>query len=132
VAAPHAEIPLQKKYQELCKRPAYIYLCRGLTFSYFTMAVATCFWVDLSQMVTLVGTAGAVGVAGIFVAMTLAAAIGAIVWDLGAAVCRKIFARLAAFENLVTQNMWLATLIVLIVIVSSFYHKAPDFVYRAF
>lgn len=122
----------RKKYQELCKRPAYIYLCRGLTFSYFTMAVATCFWVDLSQMVTLVGTAGAVGVSGIFVAMTLAAALGAIVWDLSAAVCRKIFARLAAFENLVTRNMWLATLIVLIVIVSSFYHKAPDFVYRAF
>jgi hypothetical protein len=64
--------------------------------------------------------------------MTLAAALGAIVWDLSAAVCRKIFARLAAFENLVTRNMWPATLIVLIVIVSSFYHKAPDFVYRAF
>jgi hypothetical protein len=36
------------------------------------------------------------------------------------------------FENVVTRNLWLAGLIALIAVVSSFYHKAPDFVYRAF
>jgi D-alanyl-lipoteichoic acid acyltransferase DltB (MBOAT superfamily) len=122
----------KKKYQQLARHPAYIYLCRGLTFSYFTMAVVTCFWVDLSQMAMLVDKIGAVGVAGIFVAMTFSAALGAVVWDLCAAFCRMTADRLAAFENVVTRNMYLATLIVLIVFVSSFYHKAPDFVYRAF
>jgi hypothetical protein len=83
-------------------------------------------------MEMLVGRIGAVGLAGILVAMTLAAALGAVAWDLLAAGCRKVAACAATFENVVTRNLWLATLIVGIVAVSSFYHKAPDFVYRAF
>jgi hypothetical protein len=122
----------KKRYQALGKHPVYVYLCRGLTFSYFTLAVVTCFWVDLGQMEMLVGRMGVVGIAGILVAMTLAAALGAVAWDLLAAGCRKVAACAATFENVVTRNLWLATLIVGIVAVSSFYHKAPDFVYRAF
>jgi hypothetical protein len=60
------------------------------------------------------------------------AALGAIAWDIGASVCTRLAAQAMRFENIVTRNLWLAGLIVLIAAVSSFYHKAPDFVYRAF
>ena len=122
----------RKRYQALGKHPVCVYLSRGLTFAYFTMAVVTCFWVDMDQMEMLIGRMGAVGVVGILVAMTLVAALGGVAWDLGAGLCRRIVARLANFENVLTRNLWLATLIVAIALVSSFYHKAPDFVYRAF
>jgi len=121
----------KKGYQALGKQPVYVYLCRGLTFSYFTMAV-TCLWVDMGQLTHLTHRMGAVGLAGILVAMTIAAALGAVAWDIVAALGRAIAARATAIENALTRNLWLASLVVLIAIVSSFYHKAPDFVYRAF
>jgi hypothetical protein len=64
--------------------------------------------------------------------LAVAAAIGAVAWDLGALLASKVVAQALRFENIVTRNLWLASLIVLIAVVSSFYHKAPDFVYRAF
>jgi len=39
----------KKRYQALGKQPFYIYVCAGLTFSYFTVAV-TCLWVDMAQL----------------------------------------------------------------------------------
>jgi D-alanyl-lipoteichoic acid acyltransferase DltB (MBOAT superfamily) len=121
----------RKGYQALGKRPLYIYACRGLTFAYFTLAV-TCLWVDMPQLEGLVGRLGAVGLLAATVGLTVAAAIGGVAWDIGASVCDKVVAQAMRFENVVTRNLWLASLIVLIAAVSSFYHKAPDFVYRAF
>jgi D-alanyl-lipoteichoic acid acyltransferase DltB (MBOAT superfamily) len=121
----------KKGYQALGKRVLYIYACRGLTFAYFTVAV-TCLWVDFPQLQGLVVRLGAIGLVAVMVGLTIAAAAGAVAWDLGASLCGRLVARATRFENVVTRNLWLASLIALITVVSSFYHKAPDFVYRAF
>jgi D-alanyl-lipoteichoic acid acyltransferase DltB (MBOAT superfamily) len=121
----------KKRYQALGKQPLYIYVCRGLTFAYFTVAV-TCLWVDMAQLERLVERLGIVGLVGVTAGLTIAAAFGAVAWDVGASLCRKAVDQAMRFENVVTRNLWLAGLIALIAVVSSFYHKAPDFVYRAF
>jgi D-alanyl-lipoteichoic acid acyltransferase DltB (MBOAT superfamily) len=121
----------KKRYQALGKQPAYIYACRGLTFAYFTIAV-TCLWVDMEQLERLAERLGWLGLTGVTLALTIAAALGAVAWDLAASLCAKVAGQALRFENVVTRNLWLASLIVLIAVVSSFYHKAPDFVYRAF
>jgi len=121
----------KKRYQALGKHWLYIYVCRGLTFTYFAIAV-TCLWVDMAQLETLAARLGAIGMLFVTVGLTAAAAIGAAAWDFGAALCGKAAAQAMRFENVITRNLWLASLVVLIAAVSSFYHKAPDFVYRAF
>jgi D-alanyl-lipoteichoic acid acyltransferase DltB (MBOAT superfamily) len=121
----------KKGYQALGKRALYIYACRGLTFAYFTVAV-TCLWVDMAQLESLVARLGAIGILAATVGLAVAAACGAVVWDFAAAVSGRVVTQALRFENVVTRNLWLASLIVLIAAVSSFYHKAPDFVYRAF
>ena len=121
----------KKRYQALGKQPIYLYICRGLTFAYFTVAV-TCLWVDMAQLEALLARLGAIGMLAATIGLTVAAAIGALAWDFGAALCGKVVEQAVRFENVVTRNLWLASLIVLIAAVSSFYHKAPDFVYRAF
>jgi hypothetical protein len=121
----------RKRYQALGRQPAYVYIGRGLTFAYFAIAV-TCLWVDMAQLESLVVRLGAIGLAAAAIGVAIAAAIGAVVWDFCAAHCGKLVEQLERFENVVTRNLWLASLIVLIAAVSSFYHKAPDFVYRAF
>jgi D-alanyl-lipoteichoic acid acyltransferase DltB (MBOAT superfamily) len=121
----------KKRYQALGKQPLYIYACRGLTFTYFTMAI-TCLWVDMAQLGGLIERLGVVGLLAVTLGLTAAAALGAVVWDFGASLCGKAVDLAMRFENVVTRNLWLAGLIVLIAVVSSFYHKAPDFVYRAF
>jgi alginate O-acetyltransferase complex protein AlgI len=121
----------KKRYQALGKQPVYGYVCRGLTFAYFTIAI-TCLWVDMSQFEGLVERLGAIGLLTATIGLTLAAALGAVAWDVGASLCGRVVEQAMRFENVVTRNLWLASLIVLIAAVSSFYHKAPDFVYRAF
>ena len=121
----------KKRYQALGKQPLYIYVCRGLTFAYFTIAV-TCLWVDMAQLEGLLGRLGAIGLLAVAFGLTMATALGAALWDFGASLCGKLTEQAMRFENVVTRNLWLASLIVLIAAVSSFYHKAPDFVYRAF
>jgi hypothetical protein len=88
--------------------------------------------VDFPQLQGLVVRLGAIGLVAVMVGLTIAAAAGAVAWDLGASLCGRLVARATRFENVVTRNLWLASLIALITVVSSFYHKAPDFVYRAF
>jgi alginate O-acetyltransferase complex protein AlgI len=121
----------KKGYRALGKQPLYIYACRGLTFAYFTVAV-TCLWVDMAQLEVLLARLGVIGLVAATFGLAVAAAIGAVAWDLGALLASKVVAQALRFENIVTRNLWLASLIVLIAVVSSFYHKAPDFVYRAF
>jgi len=121
----------KKRHQAFNKQPAYGYLCRGLTFAYFTLAV-TCLWVDMAQLEGLAARLGIAGLAAATVGLTVAAALGAVLWDIGASVCSRVAGQAIRFENVITRNLWLASLIVLIAAVSSFYHKAPDFVYRAF
>jgi D-alanyl-lipoteichoic acid acyltransferase DltB (MBOAT superfamily) len=121
----------KKRYKALGERPLYVYLCRGLTFSYFTVAV-TCLWVDMAQLEGLVARLGVIGLVAATLGLTVAAGIGAVFWDIGASLCTRLAGLAIRFENVVTRNLWLAGLIVLIAAVSSFYHKAPDFVYRAF
>ncbi|MDQ7250217.1 MBOAT family O-acyltransferase [Dongia sedimenti] len=121
----------KKRHQAFNKQSVYIYVCRGLTFAYFTVAV-TCLWVDMVQLENLFARLGAIGLAAAMLGLTVVAAFGAVAWDIGAAICARVKGVAIRFENVVTRNLWLASLIVLIAAVSSFYHKAPDFVYRAF
>jgi hypothetical protein len=86
----------------------------------------------MAQLESLVARLGAIGILAATVGLAVAAACGAVVWDFAAAVSGRVVTQALRFENVVTRNLWLASLIVLIAAVSSFYHKAPDFVYRAF
>jgi len=40
----------KKRYQALGKQPFYIYVCRGLTFSYFTVGPSPASGVDMAQL----------------------------------------------------------------------------------
>jgi alginate O-acetyltransferase complex protein AlgI len=109
----------KKRHQAFNKQPVYIYACRGLTFAYFTVAV-TCLWVDMTQLEDLVAQLGVLGLAAATLGLTVVAAFGAVVWDIGAAISTRVVGQAMRFENVVTRNLWLASLIVLIAAVSSF------------
>jgi len=121
----------KKGYQNLGKRNLYIYLCRGLTFSYFTLAI-TCLWVDMDQLRALTGRLGVSGMTVTLVGVALIAGAGMVCWDATVAAFRPLTDRASDVRNMVAKNLWLASQVLLILTVTSFFHKAPDFVYRAF
>jgi D-alanyl-lipoteichoic acid acyltransferase DltB (MBOAT superfamily) len=121
----------KKGYQNLGKQNLYIYLCRGLTFSYFTLAI-TCLWVDMDQLSDLTAQLGIGGMVGSLIGVTLVAGAGMVCWDAAAAASRPLIDRASGVQNALAKNLWLASQVLLILTVTSFFHKAPDFVYRAF
>lgn len=119
-------------YRVLADRTAYIYACRGLTCAYFTIGV-TCLWVDLPQLLRLWGSLGPVGLGSAVLLIAAPAGLAMFLQDSSTARLRRWLAR----ERLSPQSrllgtVWSAAQIWLVVIVSSWFHKAPEFVYRAF
>lgn len=122
----------KKRYKALAEKQIAIYVSRGLTLAYFALAL-TCLWVDLTQLLVIAGRLGALGAVACYFGLALAAAAGFFAWDsLAGRLARLQLGERAAFRGITAQNLGLALQILLIVTVASFFHKAPEFVYRAF
>jgi D-alanyl-lipoteichoic acid acyltransferase DltB (MBOAT superfamily) len=122
----------KKGYQALAERPAAIYLSRGLTLAYFALALS-CLWLDMSQLLWLIRNIGLVGIIACYLGLALAAGGAFLAWDTLTAPLAPLRARIEhASGGVLARNLTLAAQILLIVTVASFFHKAPEFVYRAF
>lgn len=122
----------RKGYKALSNNPVYEYLCVGMTFGFYVMAI-TCLWVDLSQFMGILKALGIGGVLLSFTALTLAGAVFMAVWETLekqlAGATEKVSNVLA---NPMVHSFALSAQILLIVATTSFFHKTPEFVYRAF
>ncbi len=122
----------KKRYKLESERPIAIYLSRGLTLAYFAIALS-CLWLDMQQLRWVLQQLMLVGVVACYFCLAALAAAAFFFWD-------TLTARLASFrpredglfDGVVARNLALGSQIMLIVLVSTFFHKAPEFVYRAF
>lgn len=122
----------KKQYKHECERPPVVYLSRGLTFAYFALALG-CLWLDLAELTTLVRRLGILGVLGGYATLTTGASLSFAAWDALSAGARRLSSRLPSLlPQELTQDLSLAAQILLVLSVGSFFHKAPEFVYRAF
>jgi D-alanyl-lipoteichoic acid acyltransferase DltB (MBOAT superfamily) len=122
----------RKGYRAIAANPFYVYFCRGLTFSYFALGV-TCLWVDMAELTGLMRSLGAAGGVLAYAAVTVASSLVMLLWDLVANVLARGSERAGQLaQNWFARNAWLAARLLLIVVVSSFFHKSPEFVYKAF
>jgi alginate O-acetyltransferase complex protein AlgI len=119
------------RYKEISARPVVQYLARGLTAAYFMLGL-TCLWVSFAELLGLWRALGLGGIALGYALLSLASALAFRLADAAVELLRKLMAPLSGRGNVVSQNAWLGAQVLLIVVVSSFFHKAPEFVYRAF
>lgn len=121
----------KKGYKALGERKWYQYACRGITFAYFSIAV-TGLWVDMAQLSHLAGELGVSGLALAFVGIAIAFAVAALMLDTLVAMLpgRDTLARLSGGATL--RQFTLAAQVLAILAITSFFHKAPEFVYKAF
>jgi len=119
-------------YRRLAENPLYLYGCRGVTYAYFAVAV-TCLWVDMRQLADLLHALGVAGLVAAFLMIAAGAAAAMAAWDaLAAGVRPLIGGRPAIGRHLVLGNVLLAGRVLMILGVMSFFHRAPEFVYKAF
>lgn len=123
----------KKRYKVLGDSFAYAALARGLLFAFFAIAV-TGLWVNMDQLVLLAHRLGALGLALAFAGTALCAAVGGLLVDQAGRMLLRLAPRLdrVSAAGLVTRNVVLASEVLLIFAVGSFFHKAPEFVYKAF
>ena len=123
----------KKRYKAIGESVVYASLARGLLFAFFALAV-TALWVNMDQL-SLV--AGRLGVGGLVLALfgtALCAAFAGPLVDLAGRMLESSAPRLdrPGVAVVVTRNLILASEVLLIFGVASFFHKAPEFVYKAF
>lgn len=122
----------KKRYKAAGERGASIYVARGLTTSYFALAI-TCLWVDMPQLQMLVSRIGLHGWVMVYVLLTAAAALGYAAWDFIAGRLQILAGKgLAITSQPAVRNLGLGGSVLFVFLVTSFFHKAPEFVYRAF
>jgi D-alanyl-lipoteichoic acid acyltransferase DltB (MBOAT superfamily) len=122
----------KKTYQALAERPVSVYLSRGLTLAYFALALS-CLWLDMAQLLWLARNIGLFGLVACYLGLAAAAALAFLAWDTVISPLAPVRARIGdASGGVLVRNLALGTQILLIVTVASFFHKAPEFVYRAF
>jgi alginate O-acetyltransferase complex protein AlgI len=121
----------KKRYRRMCELPSYHYFCRGLTFAYFAIAV-TCLWVNLSQLELILTRIGPLGALAVFAGLTVLSSITLYLLDAVGAIVTYANGRLAIVSNVVARNIAMASVIMIVFFVTSFFHKAPEFVYKAF
>ncbi|MEP7295459.1 MAG: MBOAT family O-acyltransferase [Burkholderiales bacterium] len=122
----------KKGYKALAEKTAFIYLCRGLTLAYFALAL-TCLWLNMHQLLVLTHQLGVAGVIASYFGLAGAAGVAFLAWDSFTSLLAPLLpgvSRLAG--GVIARNIALGLQILLIVTVASFFHKAPEFVYRAF
>jgi D-alanyl-lipoteichoic acid acyltransferase DltB (MBOAT superfamily) len=119
-------------YRALTEFAPYIYFARGVTVSYFVLAL-TCLWViELPQFIHLLVALGVAGILFTFFALVASFAIAALCLDL---LRRRVdvlwsFSKIQSGE--IIRNLTLAGKLMAVFAVATLLHKAPDFVYRAF
>lgn len=122
----------KKRYRAMSETLGYIYFSRGITISYFVLAL-TCLWMpELSDFARLLGRLGSVGISAAFAGITVAFGL---FWFLADQVARHLTAPafLATIrDSLIGRNLTLASQVMAIVAVTTLLHKSPDFVYKAF
>jgi alginate O-acetyltransferase complex protein AlgI len=122
----------KQAYKRACERPLAIYVARGLTFAYFAVALG-CLWLDLPQLRELSRRLGVLGLFASYVTLALGSGLAFALWDALSAGFRSARARLHPFlGSPLAHDFGLAAQILLVLSVGSFFHKAPEFVYRAF
>jgi D-alanyl-lipoteichoic acid acyltransferase DltB (MBOAT superfamily) len=122
----------KKRYKELGERAAAVYFSRGLTMAYFALAL-TCLWVDLTQLRFVGSHLGALGIAACYLGLSVAGGAAFFIWDMLAQRLSTLRVAAAdAFSGVVARNLGLGVQVLIIATVASFFHKAPEFVYRAF
>jgi alginate O-acetyltransferase complex protein AlgI len=123
----------KKRYKAVGDSFAYRSLARGLMFAFFSLAV-TGLWVNMDQLARLAHRLGAGGLGLALVGMTLCAAVGGVLVDHAGRILVGLAPRLdrKGVSGLLTRNLVLASEVLLILAVGSFFHKAPEFVYKAF
>jgi alginate O-acetyltransferase complex protein AlgI len=123
----------KKKYKALAESFAYATLSRGLMFAFFALAV-TGLWVNMDQLWLLARRLGIGGLMFAFVGTALCAAVIGPAVDHAARLLVRLAPRLdrPGLSGLFAQNIVLASEVCLIFAVGSFFHKAPEFVYKAF
>ncbi|MGA2552775.1 MAG: MBOAT family O-acyltransferase [Burkholderiaceae bacterium] len=122
----------KKAYRDLGNRWLYANVARGITCAFFAIAV-TALWVDFAQMSLLVHE---LGVEGLLVCFALLTTLGTCILPLSD--------RIVTYVEHLRQpgilksgrayfgQLGLAAQVLLILVVASFFHKAPEFVYKAF
>ena len=123
----------KKRYRALGQNAAYIYAARGITVSYFVVAL-TCLWAPQPpQFMALAARLGVAGIGGAFVAVAIGFAAFAVMFDAISAWLAVHSGRWAAFSaGFVMRNLSLGTRILAILAIASLFNKAPEFVYKAF
>jgi alginate O-acetyltransferase complex protein AlgI len=123
----------KKRYKSVGDSFAYASLARGLLFAFFSLAV-TGLWVNMDQLVRLAHRLGAGGLALALFGITLCAAVGGVLVDRAGRFLSGLVPRLdrSGVAGVVTRNLVLGSEVLLILAVGSFFHKAPEFVYKAF
>ena len=81
----------RKRYRQLADGQLYIALCRGLTFTWFSLSLA-CFWIDGKMFGNISGQLGIGGVAAGVLGMIFAAAFGLAVIDAGCKAAKGVLA----------------------------------------
>lgn len=122
----------RRQYREIRERQLYAYACRGLTCSFFAIGI-TCLWVNIDQLRRLWGSLGFAGLAGTALLIAVVCSFVMFLQDSVVHIARTWLAWPAIFaEHPVFGNVWSAAQIAVIVMVSTFFHKTPEFVYRGF
>jgi D-alanyl-lipoteichoic acid acyltransferase DltB (MBOAT superfamily) len=123
----------KKRYKSLGESFAYASLARGLLFAFFALAV-TGLWVDMHQLSLLAHRLGVAGISLALVGTTFGAAVGGIAVDRAVSWLTTLAPKLQGSNaaGIASRNLVLASELLLIFAVSSFFHKAPEFVYKAF
>jgi D-alanyl-lipoteichoic acid acyltransferase DltB (MBOAT superfamily) len=119
-------------YRRLSEQPLYIYSSRGLTTGFFALGV-TCLWVNMDQLHRLWDDLGPAGLSSALLLSATACGIAMFLNDFLLLQAKKWFAWTAILsQRNVFGNFWCAAQILVIFAVSTFFHKTPEFVYRAF
>jgi D-alanyl-lipoteichoic acid acyltransferase DltB (MBOAT superfamily) len=123
----------KKRYRAVGESFAYATAARGLMFAFFALAV-TGLWVNMDQLSLLSRRLGIGGFVFALLGTALCAAGGGVVVDRAGRILAAVAPRLdrPGLWGLITRNLVLASQVLLIFAVGSFFHKAPEFVYKAF
>lgn len=119
------------RYKAWCEKPAVIYLARGATFAYFALGLS-CLWLNLGELTSLAARLTLPGIVLGYLALSGVAAATMSVFSLLESALLRLKNSVSATPGVVGQNLLLGLQVLVIVSVSSFFHKAPEFVYRAF
>jgi alginate O-acetyltransferase complex protein AlgI len=120
------------RYRELGSNKLYEYFCRGLVCAYYAVGI-TCFWVDLTEAQTLWQTVGPGGLLYALILLTIGCAVAFFLWDFASRAIAGMFdITRSRMQRGIAGHFWAATDLLVVLVVFSFFHKTPEFVYRGF